>query len=147
MLSTLLLQTEIYFAGTKEAEKVSAPTEDDMQTDDPSTQLVNSGYDDSDGVYKQVIGDHLGYRYEILSELGAGSFGSVVKCRDHKNNNDVAVKIIRNKKRFHQQALIEIKILNVLKKKDQHQKMNVIRGRGGNQKTIMITDFLPFFAQ
>ena len=122
---------EIYFPGQKEAQKINAPTNpDDDMTDQNNNTLINSGFDDNDGVYKQIIGDHLSYRYEILAELGAGSFGSVVKCRDHKNNEDVAVKIIRNKKRFHTQALIEIKILNVLKRKDQNQKMNVILGIG-----------------
>ena len=40
------------------------------------------------------------YRYEIQEVLGKGSFGQVVKCLDHKTGNDVAVKIIRNKKRY-----------------------------------------------
>jgi len=34
-----------------------------------------------------------------------------VKALDHKTGEHVAIKIIRNKKRFHRQALIEIKIL------------------------------------
>lgn len=43
--------------------------------------------------------DHMVYRYEILEVLGKGSFGQVVKCYDHKTDQMVAVKIIRNKKR------------------------------------------------
>jgi hypothetical protein len=31
--------------------------------------------------------------------IGKGSFGQVAKCLDHKNNEFVALKIIRNKKR------------------------------------------------
>lgn len=31
--------------------------------------------------------------------IGKGSFGQVAKCLDHKNNELVALKIIRNKKR------------------------------------------------
>ena len=108
---------EIYFAGTEEAEKVEGTW------DDPT---CNNGYDNEDGIYHQRIGDHLGYRYEILQELGAGAFGSVIKGRDHKTGQNVAIKLIRNKKRFHQQALIEVKILNILKEKDKKQKLNVI---------------------
>lgn len=44
--------------------------------------------------------DHMVYRYEILEVLGKGSFGQVVKCYDHKTDQMVAVKIIRNKKRY-----------------------------------------------
>lgn len=35
----------------------------------------------------------------------------VVKCYDHKTGQHLAVKIIRNKKRFHHQALVEVRIL------------------------------------
>lgn len=108
---------EIYFAGTKEVEKVQGTIDDPHQ---------NNGYDDPDGIYYQLIGDHLSYRYEITAELGAGAFGSVVKCKDYKTNTHVALKIIRNKKRFHQQALMEVKILNILKAKDKKSKLNVI---------------------
>lgn len=55
--------------------------------------------------------DHIAYRYEVLSSLGKGSFGQVMKGYDYKTNTMKAIKIIRNKKRFHQQALIEVKIL------------------------------------
>lgn len=47
----------------------------------------------------QVLHDHIAYRYEVLDMIGKGSFGQVVKCLDHKNNELVALKIIRNKKR------------------------------------------------
>lgn len=78
----------------------------------------NNGYDDDRGDYKITIGDHIAYRYEILSILGRGSFGQVVRALDHKNKIEVALKIIRNKSRFHEQALVEIEILKYLKDKD-----------------------------
>ena len=40
-----------------------------------------------------------------------------LKAFDHKTNQQVALKIIRNKKRFHHQALVEVKILDSLRKK------------------------------
>lgn len=86
----------------------------------------NSGYDDEHGSYIRVLHDHIGYRFEVLEVIGKGSFGQVLKCLDHKNNELVAIKMIRNKKRFHHQALVELKILDVLKKKDKDNLHNVI---------------------
>lgn len=36
-------------------------------------------YDDPDGYYMITKGDHLLYRYEIICELGRGSYGQVSK--------------------------------------------------------------------
>ncbi len=76
----------------------------------------NYGYDDDRGDYLVVNHDHLAYRYEVIDTLGKGSFGQVLNCRDHCTGESVAIKIIRNKKRFHHQALVEIKILDNLRK-------------------------------
>ncbi len=40
-----------------------------------------------------------------------------LQAYDHKINQQVALKIIRNKKRFHHQALVEVKLLDSLRKK------------------------------
>ncbi|XP_051807853.1 dual specificity tyrosine-phosphorylation-regulated kinase 4 isoform X3 [Acanthochromis polyacanthus] len=86
----------------------------------------NSGYDDEHGSYIRVLHDHIAYRFEVLEVIGKGSFGQVLKCLDHKNNELVAIKMIRNKKRFHHQALVELKILDVIKRKDKDNLHNVI---------------------
>ncbi|KAJ8669992.1 hypothetical protein QAD02_001251, partial [Eretmocerus hayati] len=78
----------------------------------------NGGYDDDNGSYNKVLHDHISYRYEILEVIGKGSFGQVIRALDHKTGQHIAIKIIRNKKRFHHQALIEVKILDHLRKKD-----------------------------
>jgi dual specificity tyrosine-phosphorylation-regulated kinase 2/3/4 len=98
--------TDIYFCGNPIARK---------HVGDLNQQPTNFGYDDERGDYNIVNGDHLAYRYEIVDILGKGSFGQVVRCIDHKNGGLVAVKIIRNKKRFHQQALVEVSILQKLR--------------------------------
>ena len=97
---------EIYFCGTKTAQK---------HVGDLTSESTNFGYDDERGDYTIVNGDHLAYRYEIVDILGKGSFGQVVRCVDHKTGSLVAIKIIRNKKRFHQQALVEVDILQKLR--------------------------------
>lgn len=97
---------DVYFCGLQDAQK---------HVGDLSADLANFGYDDDRGDYNIVHGDHLAYRYEIVDILGKGSFGQVVRCIDHKTGVLVAIKIIRNKKRFHQQALVEVDILQRLR--------------------------------
>jgi len=77
----------------------------------------NNGFDHKNGDYRLRVGDHVGFRFEILSRLGRGSFGQVVKVRDHMTEQVVALKVIRNKHRFYKQALVEIEILNLCKNK------------------------------
>lgn len=109
--------SDIYFCGTQNAAKVVGG----MNSSSP-----NFGYDDERGDYSIVIGDHLAYRYEIVDVLGKGSFGQVVRCIDHKTGVLVAVKIIRNKKRFHQQALVEVNILQKLREWDPKNKHSMV---------------------
>ncbi|CAG9798917.1 unnamed protein product [Chironomus riparius] len=106
---------EIWYVGL-EAVKINAK---------PGTPL-NCGYDDENGSYNKVIHDHICYRYEILEVIGKGSFGQVIRALDHKTNQYVAIKIIRNKKRFHHQALVEVRILDELRKKDADGSHNII---------------------
>ncbi|RHZ43950.1 hypothetical protein Glove_794g1 [Diversispora epigaea] len=82
---------DVYFVGQNAMKAAASP-------DAPS---CNFGYDDERGDYLVVTGDHLCYRYEVMDSIGKGSFGQVLKCLDHKTGEYVAIKIIRNKKRFH----------------------------------------------
>ena len=114
-------QDGIYFCGTKAARKIIGsltpspqPTGSDGKNGSAGGSS-NFGYDDERGDYNIVLGDHLAYRYEVVDVLGKGSFGQVVRGVDHKDGGLVAVKIIRNKKRFHQQALVEVGILGKLR--------------------------------
>ncbi|KAI9718844.1 MAG: hypothetical protein M1828_006533 [Chrysothrix sp. TS-e1954] len=100
---------DVYFCGLKTANKFVG---------DLSSSSTNFGFDDERGDYNIVMGDHLSYRYEVVDILGKGSFGQVVRCIDHKMGKLVAIKIIRNKKRFHQQALVEVNILQRLREWD-----------------------------
>ena len=86
----------------------------------------NYGYDDHQGSYAHIPHDHIQYRYEVLKIIGKGSFGQVVKAYDHKSHLHVALKIVRNEKRFHRQAQEEIRILELLKKQDKENTMNII---------------------
>merc|ERR1712141_937418 len=68
----------------------------------------------------------LAYRYEVLKVIGKGSFGQVVKAYDHKCHLHVALKMVRNEKRFHRQAQEEIRILEHLRKQDKDNSYNII---------------------
>jgi len=50
----------------------------------------------------------------------------VVKAKDHRDNVEVALKIIRNEKRFHRQAQEEIRILDHLRKQDVNNRHNIV---------------------
>jgi len=89
----------------------------------------NHGYDDERGDYQIVLKDHIAYRFEVLGVLGRGSFGQVCKCFDHKRKELVALKLIRNKKKFHHQAAVEVRILEYLRDNDQEGAHNLIHIR------------------
>ncbi len=71
--------------------------------------------------------DHIGYRYEVMEKLGSGSFGQALKCFDHKTQQVVAVKVIRNKKRFQHQAGVELRILKHLNDNDPNDENNIVK--------------------
>lgn len=90
---------EIYFVGT-------------------NPEKLHCNFDDQDGYYIPISGDHLAYRYEIKDILGCGTFGQVFHCHDYKRNIEVAIKIIRNKQIFRKAGDLENKILHELSKAD-----------------------------
>ena len=109
----ILEYSEIYFYGQK-------------QNNNKTSAGNNNGFDDERNDYKAHIGDQIAYRYEIIHQLGKGSFGQVFKVFDHKEKEMVALKIIRNKPRFHQQGAIEVKVLKALRDNDKDDKNHVI---------------------
>jgi serine/threonine protein kinase len=108
---------QIYYFGQRSKKKIHA-----------STSLPNNcGYDDDNGDYRMYLNDHILYRYEVVEVLGKGSFGQCVRVLDHKQNTYCALKIIRNKKRFHKQGLVEVKLLEFIRDNDPEDSMNNVR--------------------
>lgn len=85
----------------------------------------NSVHDDSTGHYPIRAGTIIGHRYKMLREVGLGTFGRVVEClqipdrnedRRHRSSREpdrhVAIKIVRNVKRYYESAVIEARIIS-----------------------------------
>lgn len=81
-------------------------------------RLFNDGYDDEYYDYIVKSGEKFLDRYEIDSLIGKGSFGQVVKAFDIEEQEYVAIKIIKNKRPFLQQAQIEVRLLEMM---NQHE--------------------------
>lgn len=92
------------------------------------TGVKNNGYDNAD--YDYIVhndtGEIFNERYIIKHKLGKGSFGQVFCAYDQINGNEVAIKIIKSRKPFTQQAQIEIELLKHLRDSDSNDEMNIV---------------------
>jgi dual-specificity kinase len=73
------------------------------------------------------LGDNLTPRYKILDIMGEGTFGKVVECWDREKRQYVAVKIIRAIEKYRDAAMIEIDVLDELKKNDPYNRQPCIQ--------------------
>ncbi|KAK2170001.1 hypothetical protein LSH36_5g15059 [Paralvinella palmiformis] len=89
--------------------------------------LINDGYDDESHDYIVKPGEKWMDRYEIDSLIGKGSFGQVVKAYDQVDQEYVAIKIIKNKKPFFNQAQIEVRLLELMNKHDAECKYYIVK--------------------
>ena len=70
--------------------------------------------------------DSIDYRYEIIKQIGKGAFGKVYEAYDHKRNLPVALKCIRNERRFHKQVCLEVKFYDLMIKPTELYSAHVI---------------------
>lgn len=63
-------------------------------------------------------GDFIQNRYRLTEVLGEGTFGKVVKCFDTYRKKVVALKMIKNVRKYKDAAKLEINVLNKIKKYD-----------------------------
>lgn len=89
--------------------------------------LYNNGYDDESCDYIVKPGEKWLDRYVVDSLIGKGSFGQVVKVYDSVDQEYVAIKVIKNKKPFLNQAQIELKLLEHMNKHDPQNKYYVVK--------------------
>ncbi|CAE7461046.1 ppk15 [Symbiodinium pilosum] len=83
-----------------------------------SKGVYNGNFDNAEHDYICRVGDKIvnpdGHAYEILERLGHGTFGQVLKIHHSTSNSHVALKIIKNKPAYFHQALVEVRILQML---------------------------------
>lgn len=101
---------EVYYAAKGQKEKKKAAAKE-AESHDFNIQL----------------GEMLNERYEVRASLGKGSFGQVVRAFDSRENEEVAVKIIKNKTAFFNQAKIELRLLKHLNDNDPDDARCIIR--------------------
>ncbi|XP_048779226.1 dual specificity tyrosine-phosphorylation-regulated kinase 1B-like isoform X1 [Ostrea edulis] len=116
---------EVYYA--KKKRKVAGGQGDESSHKKGKVNVYNDGYDDANHDYIVNPGEKWLDRYEIDSLIGKGSFGQVVKAYDHGDQEHVAIKIIKNKKPFLNQAQIEVKLLELMNKHDKENKYYIVK--------------------
>ncbi|XP_021935334.1 serine/threonine-protein kinase minibrain isoform X2 [Zootermopsis nevadensis] len=115
---------EVYYAKKK---RRAQQTQGEDSSHKKERKLYNDGFDDDNHDYIIKNGEKFLDRYEIDSLIGKGSFGQVVKAFDHEDQCQVAVKIIKNKKPFLNQAQIEVKLLEMMNRADSDNKYYIVK--------------------
>jgi len=115
---------EVYYTKKKRRAQQAAQEEARPQKE---RRVFNDGYDDKNNDYIIKNGEKWNDRYEIDSLIGKGSFGQVAKAYDHEEQEYVAIKIIKNKKAFYKQALIEFRLLELMNRYDSDNKYFIVR--------------------
>lgn len=66
-------------------------------------------------------------RYRVLTNLGRGVYSSVVRAKDEKTNEEVAIKLIRSNETMYKSGQKEVTFLKKLMEADPDNKKHVIR--------------------
>uniref|UniRef100_A0A2R9AXL7 dual-specificity kinase n=1 Tax=Pan paniscus TaxID=9597 RepID=A0A2R9AXL7_PANPA len=114
---------EVYYAKKKRRAQQAPPQDSSNKKE---KKVLNHGYDDDNHDYIVRSGERWLERYEIDSLIGKGSFGQVVKAYDHQTQELVAIKIIKNKKAFLNQAQIELRLLELMNQHDTEMKYYIV---------------------
>jgi serine/threonine-protein kinase PRP4 len=94
-------------------------------------KLVDAAVD-GEGYYLPQLGEVLNNRFRVTGYFGKGVFGSVLRCTDlsSPDNQEVAIKLLRQNDShdlFKSSGLNEVKIHELLTKKDPERKYNIVR--------------------
>ena len=92
-------------------------------------EVEGDGCDNKDSDLVVYVNDELvstasGRCYVVVDKLGQGTFGQVVKCRLADKAIEFAVKIVRNKQAYTNQALVETMMLSLLNQEKSNHILN-----------------------
>uniref|UniRef100_A0AC34Q6I6 Dual-specificity kinase n=1 Tax=Panagrolaimus sp. JU765 TaxID=591449 RepID=A0AC34Q6I6_9BILA len=108
----------------------SAKPRSEKDTAPQPADIDSANYDDENHDYIIRLGEMFNYRYKIEQTIGKGSFGQVAKAYDTVEEEYVAIKIIKNKKAFFDQAQIEIHLLEMMNSHSSESKNCVVKLKG-----------------
>ncbi|ORY50999.1 kinase-like protein [Rhizoclosmatium globosum] len=119
-ITRLTVQIEATFDGINQAQLRS------KQVEDAKKKLQNPWDDDkNDYIFREA--EVWQDRFKIMRRLGKGSFGQVFEAYDMRSDKSVAIKIIKNRRSFYNQALTEIRILELLNERDFDDSKSIVR--------------------
>jgi len=112
---------------TQTQHQATQPVSHDAKVQSGKRGLHNNGHDDENSDYIIQIGERIQNRYVVKQKIGKGSFGQVVCAFDERKNENVAIKIIKSRLPFFQQAKTEISLLKELNREDPEDKWFIVR--------------------
>jgi len=129
LIDTYKLINQVYYEKRKrrQEEKQAAQGALAGQSKKERKGSFNNGWDDENYDYIVKNGELFNERYIVSTVIGKGSFGQVVKAYDQTKKEYVAIKIIKSKKPFLQQAKTEIELLQFLNAKDAMDSACIVR--------------------
>merc|ERR1712242_426214 len=116
------------------ADEFSSPTNannahaQQLSLQDKENPNLTDNWDDAEGYYRVRIGEVLDTRYTVYGYTGQGVFSNVVRARDSlRDNQEVAIKIIRNNEIMHKAGLKELETLRRVNNTDPEDKYHCLR--------------------
>jgi len=108
--------------------QLDGPTLAAALTKGDQNSALNENWDDADGYYRFRTGEILAERFQVFSSYGKGVFSTVLKAKDiAANDEEVAIKLIRNNETMHRAGLKELEILKLIANKDPESKRHIVR--------------------
>lgn len=94
-----------------------------------NTQVLDpDNWTDAEGYFKISVGELLDNRYKSYAYTGKGVFSNVVRCKDkNRNDQDVAIKIIRKNDLMLKSGLREVDLLKRLNDADPDDRYHCLR--------------------